>query len=142
MAPKQLRIGKDPFSFEVRSNTDGYLYAVMMGSDSQSFYVLFPNKLDQDNKVKANVPVKLPRPGWSIKAGGPEGTNHVLFVVSQSPRDPKIFAPNDASGGGPFTFSVTDMTARKRLIDFFLGRGVQGRNSQMAASLVSIKEVP
>ena len=141
-APKQLKIDKDPFSFSVRSNTDGYLYAVMMGSDGQSFYVLFPNKLDQDNKVKADVPVKLPRPGWSIKAGGPEGTNHVLFVVSKSPRDPKIFAPDDASGGGPFTFSVTDMTARKRLIDFFLGRGIQGRNGQMAASLISIKEVP
>jgi hypothetical protein len=115
---------------------------VMLGSDGQSFYLLFPNKLDQDNTIKANTKYDLPRPGWSIKAVGPEGTNHVLFVVSQSPRDPKIFAPDDSSGGGPFTFTVTDITARKRLIDFFMGRGVQGRNGQMAATLVSIKEVP
>ena len=141
-APKQLAINKDPFKVSVKSNTDGYLYAVMLGSDGQSFYLLFPNKLDQDNKIKANTQYDFPRPGWSVKAGGPEGTNHVLFVVSQSPRDPKIFAPDDSSGGGPFTFTVTDINARKRLIDFFMGRGVQGRNGQMAATLVSIKEVP
>jgi len=141
-APAQLAIKKDFLKVSVRSNTDGYLYVVMLGSDGQSFYLLFPNKLDQDNKIKANTAFNLPRPGWSFKAGGPEGTNHVLFVVSQLPRDPKIFVPDEAVGGGPFTFAVTDINARKRLIDFFIGRGVQGRNGQMAATLVSIKEVP
>lgn len=140
-APKSLVIGKDPFTFNVRSSTNGYLYAVMLGSDGKSFYLLYPNKLDQDNKIKANVTYKFPRPGWSIKAAGPEGTNRVLFVVSQSPRDPKIFALDEASGGGPFAFSLAEMTARKRLVDFFIGRGVQGKNGQMAASLVSVAEV-
>jgi hypothetical protein len=140
-APKSLVIGKDPFTFNVRSSTNGYLYAVMLGSDGKSFYLLYPNKLDQDNKIKANVTYKFPRPGWSIKAAGPEGTNRVLFVVSQSPRDPKIFALDEASGGGPFSFSLAEMTARKRLVDFFIGRGVQGKNGQMAASLVSVAEV-
>jgi hypothetical protein len=140
-APKSLVIGKDPFSFNVRSSTNGYLYAVMLGSDGKSFYLLYPNKLDQDNQIKANVTYKFPKPGWSIKAAGPEGTNRVLFVVSQSPRDPKIFALDDASGGGPFSFSLAEMTARKRLVDFFIGRGVQGKNGQMAASLVSVAEI-
>lgn len=134
-------IGKDPFTFNVRSSTNGYLYAVMLGSDGKSFYLLYPNKLDQDNKIKANVSYQFPKPGWSIKAGGPEGTNRVLFVVSQSPRDPKIFAQDNAGGGGPFSFSLAEMTARKRLVDFFIGRGVQGKNGLMAASLVSIEEV-
>ena len=79
---------------------------------------------------------------WSIKAAGPEGTNRVLFVVSQSPRDPKIFALDEVSGGGPFAFSLAEMTARKRLVDFFLGRGIKGKNGLMAASLVSVAEVP
>lgn len=140
-APKSLVIGKDPFTFNVRSSTNGYLYAVMLGSDGKSFYLLYPNKLDQDNKIKANVTYNFPRPGWSVKAAGPEGTNRMLFVVSQSPRDPKIFATDDASGGGPFSFSLAEMTARKRLVDFFIGRGVQGKNGQMAASLVSVAEV-
>jgi hypothetical protein len=140
-APKSLVIGKDPFTFNVRSSTNGYLYAVMLGSDGKSFYLLYPNKLDQDNKIKANITYKFPRPGWSIKAAGPEGTNRVLFVVSQSPRDPKIFALDEASGGGPFSFSLAEMTARKRLVDFFIGRGVQGKNGKMAASLISVAEV-
>jgi hypothetical protein len=140
-APTQLTIGKDPFSFSVRSSIDGYLYAVMLGSDGSSFYLLFPNKLDPDNRVKANTRYTFPRPGWSIKAAGPEGVNRVLFVVSPSARDPKIFAPESTGGGGPFTYSVADLTARKRLIDFFVGRGIQGRNGEMAASLVSIREV-
>jgi hypothetical protein len=141
-APKQLTIGKDPLKVSVRSNTDGYLYAVMLGSDAKSFYLLFPNKLDPDNRIKANIIFNLPRPGWSIKAGGPDGTNQILFVLSHSPRDPEIFPSDDIAGGGPFTFSVTDLPARKRLIDFFIGRGPQGQNGQIAASLISIKEVP
>jgi hypothetical protein len=140
-APKQLAIGKDAFSFNVKANTDGYLYAVMLGSDGQSFYLLFPNKIDTDNRVKANTSYQFPRKGWSIKAGGPEGTNKLLLVVSQSPRDPKLFLPDASSGGGPFTYTVSDLTARKRLIDFFVGRGVHG-NARMAASLVEIREVP
>ena len=140
-APKQLAIGKGAFSFHVKANTDGYLYAVMLGSDGQSFYLLFPNKIDTDNRINANTSYQFPRKGWSIKAGGPEGTNKLLLVVSQSPRDPKLFVPDDSSGGGPLTYAVSDLTARKRLIDFFVGRGVQG-NARMAASMVEIKEVP
>jgi hypothetical protein len=140
-APKKLVIGKDPFAFNVRSSTNGYLYAVMLGSDGKSFYLLYPNKLDQDNKIKANITYKFPRPGWSINAAGPEGTNRMLFVVSQSPRDPKIFETDEVNGGGPFAFTLAEMTARKRLVDFFIGRGVQGKNGQMAATLVSVEEI-
>jgi hypothetical protein len=142
-APEQLTIDKDPLQFSVRSNTAGYLYAVMLGSDGRSFYLLFPNKLDGDNRIKANTTYRFPRPGWAVKAGGPEGVNHLLFVVSQSPRDPRVFVPTDSGdGGGPFTFAVTDLIARQRLVDFFIGRGVQGRNRLMVAQLLTIKEVP
>lgn len=140
-APDRLAIGKDSFNFAVRSNLDGYLYAVLLGSDGKSFYLLFPNKLDQDNKIKANVLYRFPRPGWAVKAGGPAGTNRVLMVVSQAPRDVKVFSSSADSGGGPFTFSVADLSSRKRLVDFFVGRGVQGRNGHMAAALVKVDEV-
>jgi hypothetical protein len=140
-APKQLTINKDPFSFSVRSNTDGYLYAVMLGSDGKSFYLLYPNKLDQDNRIKANTQYKFPRPGWSITAGGPAGTNQILFVVSQSARDTSIFVSSQEGGGGPFAFEVADLAARSRLVDFFVGRGVKGGNGRMAATLVKVEEV-
>jgi hypothetical protein len=141
-APKKLTINKDQFTFSVQSNTDGYLYAVMLGSDGKSFYLLYPNKLDQDNRIKANTRYKFPRPGWSITAGGPAGTDQILFVVSQSPRDASVFVPSqDGAGGGPFAFSVADLAARSRLVDFFVGRGVKGGNGRMAATLVTVEEV-
>jgi len=49
--------------------------------------------------------------------------------------------PDEDSGGGAFTFSVADLASRKRLVDFFVGRGVQGRSGQMAATLVKVEEV-
>lgn len=99
-APNQLVVGKDHFEFSVRANVDGYLHVVMLGSDGKSFYLLFPNKIDQDNQIKANTRYNFPRSSWSVKAGGPVGTNRILFVLSQSPRDPTVFVSNDASGVG------------------------------------------
>ena len=90
-APRQLTIKKDPFRFTVTSGTDGYLYAVMLGSDGKSFYLLYPNKLDRDNKIKANHSYTFQRPGWSIPAGGTAGTNLGLFCFTQSSIGKNIF---------------------------------------------------
>ena len=139
---KPLRIGVDKLSLTVKSATAGYVYAVMLGSDEKSFYLLFPNKIDKDNRIKANQTMRLPRPAWDITAGGPEGTNRLLVVVSQSPRDAKIFVPGDGGGGGAFTFAVADLPSRGRLIDFFVGKGVKGRSAAMSAALIDIKEIP
>lgn len=139
---KPLRIGVDKLSLTVKSATAGYVYAVMLGSDEKSFYLLFPNKIDKDNRIKANQTMRLPRPAWDITAGGPEGTNRLLVVVSQSPRDVKIFVPGDGGGGGAFTFAVADLPSRGRLIDFFVGKGVKGRSAAMSAALIDIKEIP
>lgn len=141
LAPPKLKIGADPLRFTVKSSVEGYLYAVMLGSDEKSFYLLFPNKLDPDNRIRANQPYAFPRPGWRVVAGGPVGVNRMLFVVSKSPRDARVFVPDDASGGGPYTFSLADLKSRQRLTDFFLGRGVKGRNAAMGATLVDIQEV-
>jgi hypothetical protein len=140
-APKQLTIGRDRFAFTVKPSSDGYLYAVMLGSDEKSFYLLFPNKLDADNRVKANQTYSMPREGWQIGAAGPEGTDRILLVLSQSPRDPKIFVSNDSGAGGPFAYSVADIASRQRLLDFFLGKGVKGRNAAMGAALIDVEEI-
>ena len=139
---KPLRIGQDKLTLEIKSSVAGYVYAVMLGSDEKSFYLLFPNKIDKDNRIKAKQPMQLPRPGWDVTAGGPEGTNKLLVVVSQSPRDAKHFVPVDGNGGGAFTFAVADLPSRGRLIDFFLGKGVKGRSAAMSAALLDIKEIP
>lgn len=136
-----LRIGQDKLSLSVKSQVAGYVYVVMLGSDEKSFYLLFPNKVDGDNRIKANQTLLLPRPSWEVTAGGPAGTNRMLVVVSQSPRDPKVFVPTDG-GGGAFTFAVADLAGRNRLMDFFLGKGVKGRSVSMSAALLDIKEIP
>jgi len=136
-----LRIGQDKLALSVKSPVAGYVYVVMLGSDEKSFYLLFPNKVDGDNRIKANQTLLLPRPSWEVTAGGPAGTNRMLVVVSQSPRDPKVFVPTDG-GGGAFTFAVADLAGRNRLMDFFLGKGVKGRSATMSAALVDIKEIP
>jgi hypothetical protein len=57
-----LKIGGDPLALKLKSSRDGYAYLVLLGSDSKSFYVLFPNALDADNRIKANQTLSLPRP--------------------------------------------------------------------------------
>ncbi len=137
---KVLRIGQDKLRLTVKSAVDGYVYAVLLGSDQKSFYLLFPNKIDSDNRIKANQTLQLPRPSWDIVAGGPPGTDTLLIVVTQSPRDPKIFVPDADSGGGTFTYALTDLRNRQRLVDFFVGKGVKGRSASMTAAMIEIEE--
>jgi hypothetical protein len=140
-APRQLRIDTDPMSFTVRPNADGYLYVVMLGSDEKSFYLLFPNRLDGDNRVRANQTYTMPRPGWQLKAAGPPGVDRLLFLLSPSARDAKLFPAESDGAGGPFSYSVADLPSRQRLVDFFLGRGVKGRNGAMGATLIEVEEI-
>ncbi len=142
VSSNSLRIGRDELAMTVNSAVDGYVYVVLLGSDAQSFYLLFPNKIDRDNRIKANQAMRLPRPGWSVGAGGPEGTDKLLVIVSQSPRDPKIFVANENAGGGAFTDAIADLKGRSRLMDFFVGKGVRGRSLAMSAALIDIREIP
>lgn len=86
LANPQVRIGIDRLSFRVRSGAAGYLYVLMIGTDGH-FYKLFPNAIDRDNRVRAGASIELPRSGWRMTAGGPPGTNHLIAVVSEHPRD-------------------------------------------------------
>lgn len=140
-APERLRIGHDRLGFSLSSAADGHLYVVLLGSDERSFYLLFPNRLDGDNRVRAGRTYHFPRSSWQVTAGGPAGTNRVLFVVTQAPLDATIFGPPDA-GGGPFTWAVADPGAGTRLVDLFLGRGPQGRGRGLGAALLEIREEP
>jgi hypothetical protein len=39
---------------------------LLLGSDRKSFYLLFPNGLDSDNRIRANQRLSLPRPDWKL----------------------------------------------------------------------------
>jgi hypothetical protein len=139
-AQPKIAIGKEGLKLTVQATRDGYLYVVLLGSDRESFYLLYPNGYDSSNKIKANKPMTLPTPGWSVKAGGPAGKDEILVLVSDSPRDLKALSLSEPTSAAPFTYALTDLGGRAALIDFLTGRGVQGRSESFGAAMFSVLE--
>jgi hypothetical protein len=96
----RVRIGQDDLNFSVRSMQPGYVYVQMVGSDRNNFFMLFPNAVDQNNRIEPGQTLALPRPGWRMPAGGPPGTNRFVVIVSDSRRD---FGGAGLVGGDPFS---------------------------------------
>ena len=139
-AQAKIAIGKEGLKLTVQTKRDGYLYVVLLGSDRESFYLLYPNGYDSNNKIKANKPMTLPTPAWSVKAGGPAGKDELLVLVSDSPRDLKALSLSAPTSAAPFTYALTDLGGRAALIDFLTGRGVQGRSESFGAAMFSVVE--
>ena len=96
---RQVRIGKDALRFSIRSSKPGYVYLLMVGTDRSQFWLLFPNAIDNSNRIGADRPLDLPRPNWRMDAAGPPGTDHFIAIVSESPRD---FSHAGLQRNGPF----------------------------------------
>jgi Caspase domain/Domain of unknown function (DUF4384) len=103
LAAPALKIGSN-LSMSVRSARDGYVYVFYRGSQADSLYLLFPNTLDAANALKANQALQLPRQDWSVTALGPKGTDYLLVMVADTPRDFSALAlPAEyVSQSGPF----------------------------------------
>lgn len=101
----RLKIGADTLDFSVQSARDGHVYVFYKGTKPDSLYLLFPNPLDKDNRIRAGETMRLPRPDWTVSPLGPPGTDHLLVMVTESPRDFSAFAlpPQYVSAAGPFT---------------------------------------
>jgi hypothetical protein len=84
---KRLQIGRDKFSFAIRSAHAGHVYIYTVGTEGNDFHLLFPNARDRNNRVAAGEVLRLPRASWPIKAFGPPGTDHFVVMVSDAPRD-------------------------------------------------------
>jgi hypothetical protein len=119
----KLKIGNDKFSFSVRSSHDGYLYLMMVGSDGNTFDLLFPNKLDGNNYIQAGQTVQFPRSSWEIIAQGPAGKDHILAIVADAPRD---LANLPLVNAGPF--SMVNATSGGK-------RGIQMMASTRSAAI-------
>ncbi|MBC7435992.1 MAG: caspase family protein, partial [Bdellovibrionales bacterium] len=48
----KLKIGQDVLDISVQSDRGGYVYLAQAGSDNKSVYLLFPNDLDQANRIE------------------------------------------------------------------------------------------
>jgi hypothetical protein len=136
-----LKIGKDSLGLSIKSSHDGYLYLILLGSDSKSFYVLYPNGLDKNNQVKAGQTVRIPRPDWEVKAAGPVGTNNLLVMVSDTPRKLNTLIMSEPIASEPFTYALNDIGGRSALIHFLTSSGTDGKSESFGAKLVAVKEV-
>jgi hypothetical protein len=125
----KLTIGRDTLNLSVQSDRAGHVYVAMAGSDNKALYLLFPNAMDMNNKIEAGKAMKLPRPEWSVKAGGPAGTDHLLVMVTDGPRDIAGLAANKA---GPFVTSLNDAQGRAAL-------GALMATTQGASNLACVK---
>lgn len=112
LAKNELMIGQDALDLTVHSDRDGYVYLALAGSDNASLYLLFPNALDQNNQIKAGEVMRLPRQHWRVKASGPMGTDHLLVLVTDAPRQ---LEPLAARKVGPFMASLNDPLGRAQL---------------------------
>lgn len=116
MGKNKLKIGQDALDLTVQSDRAGYVYVAMAGSDNQALYLLFPNDLDQDNKIQAGQQLLLPRPNWRVKAAGPAGLDHLLVLVADGPRDLTAWSMDGkAMKAGPFMTSLNDAKGRAQL---------------------------
>ena len=112
VSKSKLKIGQDKLGFSVRSERAGFVYVALAGSDNKSLYLLFPNDMDQDNKIEAGQQLSLPRPKWQVGAEGPPGVNNLLVMVTDAPRD---LTPLTDSKAGPFVVSLNDAQGRSKL---------------------------
>ncbi len=80
--PSSYRIG-DKITFFFRSNQDCYLTLFNLGT-SGSITVLFPNRLFQDNFIRANQTYSIPGEGYSFEymLGGPAGVERIKAIAS------------------------------------------------------------
>jgi hypothetical protein len=103
LAQPALKIGSN-LALTLRSDRDGFVYLFYQGTQPGSFYLLFPNQLDANNAIAANQELQLPRPDWNVTALGPRGTDHLLLMVTATPRDfSTLSLPAEyVSQSGPF----------------------------------------
>ena len=95
-----LKIGRDAINFTLTSREGGYVYLLMVGSDGQTFDLLFPNQLDRNNLIEPGASMRLPRPAWQLTAEGPPGKDTLLAIVTDNPRD---FSDAGLKPSGPFS---------------------------------------
>lgn len=136
-----LKIGKDALDLSVKSSHDGYIYLVMLGSDRKSFYVLYPNGLDRDNQIKAGQTRKLPRPDWQLEAAGPAGEDHLLVMVTSSPRKIDRLEMTEPDAKNPFTFALNEIGGRAALVNFLVHNKDGEGSERFGAKLLTFKEV-
>jgi hypothetical protein len=141
LAKKTLKINQDYLDLQIKSSHDGYLYLVLLGSDMKSFYMLYPNKLDGNNRIQAGKTINLPNQTWQIKAAGPAGVDHILVMVAHSERDLKTLEALGADKNSPFVYALNNPSGRSAIINYLTGKSSDGVSERYAAQIITVTEV-
>ncbi|MBK7000402.1 MAG: caspase family protein [Rhodoferax sp.] len=129
LAKSRLTIGRDLLDFSVSTPRDGYLYLLHVSSEGK-FIVLFPNKIDSNNFVKAGNH-RFPKQSWGIQAQGPAGTGYIMAYLADTPKE----FTKDMDFDGPFSSGKANCDTTSKL-------GVVALNGRYGASAVAaIQEV-
>ena len=136
-AKSTMHIGRDHLDFSVETNQEGYLYLLQVGSDGKTFNLLFPNKVDADNRITAGTH-HFPRDTWAVRSAGPAGTNYLIALVSSAPKD----FSRQMKQTGTFASAPATRGTTKNLVVVATG-GVSGGNGRYGTSaVVPLKEAP
>jgi hypothetical protein len=141
LAKKTLKINQDYLDLQIKSSHDGYLYLVLLGSDKKSFYMLYPNKLDGNNRIQAGKTINLPNQTWQIKAAGPAGVDHILVLVADSERDLRTLEALGADKNSPFVYALNNPSGRSAVINYLTGKSSDGVSERYAAQIITVTEV-
>ncbi len=88
--PDHVYRGGDEMHVRVDAERDGYLYLLYCDAEG-NMTSLFPNQLDQDNRIKAGSAVEIPGPGapFRLRIAPPYGREVLKAIVSLAPLEPK-----------------------------------------------------
>lgn len=132
--PPKAKIGKDAFRLTVTSSETGYLTLLYVGSDGREFMQLYPEKPGTPVKVSANSPFQLPE---AYAAHGPVGVNHLLAVVSATPRD---FSPILGNAGAAKASLAAAAALQQRAQNLKSRPGNSASPEAYGATLIALEE--
>ncbi|MFY7974663.1 MAG: caspase family protein [Rubrivivax sp.] len=126
VAKPRLVAGRDVLAMEIRSPRAGHLYIALAHADGRGLTLLYPNALDEDNRVAAGALHRLPSPRWAVVAQPPAGTETLLAIVTDRPRPLNDLLLDPDSRASPFMRSLTDVRGRSVLQQVLLGQEAFG----------------
>jgi len=87
--PDRLYRHGELMHLSVTSGRDGYLYLLYQSAEGK-LGCLFPNRIQQENRIAAGVPVVVPKPGanFRLRVGPPYGREVLKAVVTLKPIRP------------------------------------------------------
>jgi serine/threonine protein kinase len=140
----ELKIDKDMMSFKVKSEKEGFVYVFQYGSDG-GIVQIFPNTAAKNNRMRADTTLSLPPKNAGTMAGGPPGTDHLLAIVSQYPREFSALGLKINEGFGQTTLAAASAaaTGQEGGPSIFAGKAIcqQPCTDEYGAALFSVDEI-